>query len=211
MRALVVLSALISALPAQAQSLELRAADPPTLAIGAAVLVGLVCLPILLWLRQRLHKAMEEVRRCEAERTRLAEILAASPDGFYRWDVSPDGGVEGVHCSRRLAVLLGLFIAYPFAEGVLLSLSRAKVGDPGDLHTRAVKGEGRPIGVVGAGGDHRARPRLHGEAVDVSPRGARQHHAGPVVLGEGQGPLDGPLRQHHRACAHAPHPLGDVA
>ena len=109
MRALVVLSALISALPAQAQSLELRAADPPTLAIGAAVLVGLVCLPILLWLRQRLHKAMEEVRRCEAERTRLAEILAASPDGFYRWDVSPDGGVEGVHCSRRLAVLLGLF------------------------------------------------------------------------------------------------------
>jgi multiple sugar transport system permease protein len=29
------------------------------------------------------------------------------------------------------AILLGLFIAYPFAEGVLLSLSSAKVGDPG--------------------------------------------------------------------------------
>ena len=29
------------------------------------------------------------------------------------------------------AVLLGLFIAYPFVEGVLLSLSDAKVGDPG--------------------------------------------------------------------------------
>ncbi len=31
------------------------------------------------------------------------------------------------------AVLLGLFIAYPFAEGVLLSLSSAKVGDPGEF------------------------------------------------------------------------------
>src|SRR5882757_4268092 len=29
------------------------------------------------------------------------------------------------------AVLLGLFIAYPFAEGVLLSFSSARVGDPG--------------------------------------------------------------------------------
>lgn len=29
------------------------------------------------------------------------------------------------------AILLGLFIAYPFAEGVLLSLHSAKVGDPG--------------------------------------------------------------------------------
>ena len=29
------------------------------------------------------------------------------------------------------AVLLGLFIAYPFVEGVLLSLSSARVGDPG--------------------------------------------------------------------------------
>jgi multiple sugar transport system permease protein len=29
------------------------------------------------------------------------------------------------------AILLGLFIAYPFVEGVLLSLSDAKVGDPG--------------------------------------------------------------------------------
>jgi multiple sugar transport system permease protein len=31
------------------------------------------------------------------------------------------------------AILLGLFIAYPFAEGVLLSLSSAKVGDPGEF------------------------------------------------------------------------------
>ena len=29
------------------------------------------------------------------------------------------------------AILLGLFIAYPFFEGVLLSLSSARVGDPG--------------------------------------------------------------------------------
>ena len=29
------------------------------------------------------------------------------------------------------AILLGLFIAYPFAEGVMLSLSSARVGDPG--------------------------------------------------------------------------------
>jgi len=31
------------------------------------------------------------------------------------------------------AVLLGLFIAYPFVEGVLLSLSSARVGDPGEF------------------------------------------------------------------------------
>lgn len=31
------------------------------------------------------------------------------------------------------AVLLGLFIAYPFVEGVLLSLSSARVGDPGQF------------------------------------------------------------------------------
>jgi len=31
------------------------------------------------------------------------------------------------------AILLGLFIAYPFAEGVLLSLSSARVGDPGEF------------------------------------------------------------------------------
>src|SRR6185503_21338718 len=29
------------------------------------------------------------------------------------------------------AILLGLFIAYPFFEGVMLSLSSARVGDPG--------------------------------------------------------------------------------
>ncbi len=31
------------------------------------------------------------------------------------------------------AILLGLFIAYPFAEGVLLSLHSAKVGEPGEF------------------------------------------------------------------------------
>jgi multiple sugar transport system permease protein len=31
------------------------------------------------------------------------------------------------------AILLGLFIAYPFAEGVLLSLSSTRVGDPGEF------------------------------------------------------------------------------
>ncbi|HEY2872864.1 MAG TPA: sugar ABC transporter permease, partial [Reyranella sp.] len=29
------------------------------------------------------------------------------------------------------AILLGLFIAYPFVEGILLALSDARVGDPG--------------------------------------------------------------------------------
>ena len=31
------------------------------------------------------------------------------------------------------AILLGLFIAYPFIEGVLLSLSSARVGVPGEF------------------------------------------------------------------------------
>ena len=31
------------------------------------------------------------------------------------------------------AILLGMFIAYPFVEGVYLSLSSARVGDPGQF------------------------------------------------------------------------------
>ena len=95
--------------PALAQASEQRADDPTGLAIGAVLLVGLIFLPIVLWLRSQLRQAVDEALRLDAKRARLAEVLAAAPDGFYRWDLTAEGDVAAEHCSRRLAVLLGLY------------------------------------------------------------------------------------------------------
>jgi signal transduction histidine kinase len=100
---------LLPAPAAVAQSVAERAEDPTALAIGAVLLVGLIFLPIVLWLRRQLRQAVDEVFRLDTERARLGEILAAAPDGFYRWNLSADGTVLSEHCSRRLAVLLGLY------------------------------------------------------------------------------------------------------
>ncbi len=95
--------------PALAQAGDQRADDPTGLAIGAVLLVALIFLPIVLWLRSQLRQAVDEALRLDAERARMTEVLAAAPDGFYRWDLAPDGRTTAEHCSRRLAVLLGLY------------------------------------------------------------------------------------------------------
>jgi len=100
---------LLSPVAARAEGVADRADDPAALALGAVLLLALVFLPILLWLRNRLRAALDETRRLESERLRLGEVLAAAPDGFFRWNLSLDGEVISQQCSRRLAVLLGLF------------------------------------------------------------------------------------------------------
>jgi len=94
--------------PALAQGME-PADDPTTLVVGVLILVGLVFVPIVLWLRRQLRSAVDEALRLDVERSRHAEVLAAAPDGFYSWNLAADGAVVSEQCSRRLAVLLGLF------------------------------------------------------------------------------------------------------
>ena len=79
--------------------------DPLVAAVGAGLLAGLaLVVPILLWQRRRARALADAVARRDSEVLRAEEVLRAAPDGFYRWD--HDGGEQ---CSRRLAVLLGLY------------------------------------------------------------------------------------------------------
>lgn len=94
---------------AQAQFFDLHQEDTLALTAGIAVLALLIVLPIILWLRSQLRQTADEVTRLDVENTRLGEILASAPDGFYRWNLAPDGGIHSENCSRRLAVLLGLY------------------------------------------------------------------------------------------------------
>ncbi|MDR3440376.1 ATP-binding protein [Telmatospirillum sp.] len=95
--------------PAAAQAFDLRQEDTLALAIFVVLLTILIFLPIILWLRSQLRQALDEANRFDIDRSRLNEILASAPDGFFRWDLGPDGSVQSENCSRRLAVLLGLF------------------------------------------------------------------------------------------------------
>jgi signal transduction histidine kinase len=150
--------------------------DPASLAIGAVVLVVLIFLPIVLWLRRQLRQAVDEVVRLDTERARLDEILAAAPDGFYRWSMTPEGHPLAEHCSRRLAVLLGLYggtaasyadvvESFGASEGAVLEVAVAALRQHGrgfeielglrDGHrralvvgSRAADAEGRPLADV---------------------------------------------------------------
>jgi len=113
-----VLPVLLAAAPAFAQAGGAQAGgdgpalnpdDPAALAIGSVMLLALIFLPIVLWLRIQLRNSVERAMRLETEQDRLSEILASSPDGYYRWDLSANNDVLSEHCSRRLAVLLGLY------------------------------------------------------------------------------------------------------
>jgi len=83
--------------------------DPLVPAIGVALLAFLIFVPIILWLRREFHRAVQEGDSKLADYSRLDEILGSAPDGFYRWNLDAKGEVEGEQCSRRLAVLLGLY------------------------------------------------------------------------------------------------------
>ncbi len=104
-------AAVLGVLPAtaQAQALEFRSEDVLAVAVGIIVLLLVIFVPLLLWLRGQLRQAAEETARLDVERTRLGEILASAPDGFYRWNLAADDQIASENCSRRLAVLLGLY------------------------------------------------------------------------------------------------------
>lgn len=95
----------VAAAEAAAQEVHGLAAlrlDPLSLGGGAlAVLVPAVA--ILVLLRWRMAQVAAEAARASALAERLNECLLAAPDGFYAWLG------ERETCSRRLAVLLGLF------------------------------------------------------------------------------------------------------
>lgn len=76
--------------------------DPLSLGIGA-LLVLVPAVAILLLLRWRTASLAVEAGRAATLAERLTESLLAAPDGFYAWLG------EREICSRRLAVLLGLY------------------------------------------------------------------------------------------------------
>ncbi|OAN50197.1 histidine kinase [Paramagnetospirillum marisnigri] len=76
--------------------------DPTSAAMGALVVL-LPALAALAGLRLRMAAWEREAARAQTETERLQESLLAAPDGFYAWLG------EREICSRRLAVLLGLF------------------------------------------------------------------------------------------------------
>ena len=83
----------------------------------------------------------------------------------------------------------------------------ARIEDRGHGDAGRMQGERGAIGVVVVGGDHHPVP--HGDAVEVEEiaRRPRQHHAGAVVAGEGDGALDGAGGQHHLLRPDPPQPL----
>ena len=97
------------AAPARAEITAIDLQDPAVPAIGVALLALLIFLPIILWLRRELQRAGQDKDARLADHVRLDEILAGAPDGFYRWNLDGEGAAVGEQCSRRLAVLLGLY------------------------------------------------------------------------------------------------------
>jgi signal transduction histidine kinase len=83
--------------------------DPAAPAIGAALLMLLIFVPIVVWLRRELRQASRDNDSRLADQGRLEEVLSTAPDGFFRWSLNDEGGIVAEHCSRRLAVLLGLY------------------------------------------------------------------------------------------------------
>lgn len=104
---LIILSLLGSKARAEISPIDLQ--DPATPAIAVALLALLIFLPIIRWLRREIQRSGQEADAALEDHARLLEILATAPDGFYRWNLDEDGLVISEQCSRRLAVLLGLF------------------------------------------------------------------------------------------------------
>ncbi|MBY0431620.1 MAG: PAS domain-containing protein, partial [Rhodospirillales bacterium] len=96
--------------------------DPGVMFLSGLLLASALTLPIVVMHRWRQAKAADDLSRVQAELSREAEVMLAAPDGFYRWSHG-----AGEQCSRRLAVLLGLFngIDASFDE-VLASFGQAE-------------------------------------------------------------------------------------
>ncbi|MGE5504159.1 MAG: ATP-binding protein [Actinomycetota bacterium] len=92
--------------PVAAQGVDLPVPgwlDPLSLALGAALVLPVAAAAGMA--RWRAAKLAHKLAIAEAEAERLRESLLAAPDGFYGW-MGEDGAEL---CSRRLAVLLGLY------------------------------------------------------------------------------------------------------
>lgn len=171
MAALFPLVALIAGLlasPAQAYPLDAGAAlwsAAPATAVEAGVAGAVAAgLPLLLWQRRRNRRLAGETARIAAENRRLNEILLAAPDGFFRWDAD-----DAQYCSRRLAVMLGLYggvnagygdvlAAFGPAEAAVLNISVAGLRDHGqnfelDLPLRDGHRRVRITGIRATAGD----------------------------------------------------------
>ena len=83
----------------------------------------------------------------------------------------------------------------------------AKIDDRRYVDAMATQIEGRGVGFVVVGDDHRAPAGKDREAVDIGARGACQHHPRPVVVGEHQRPLHGAGRQNDPSGADSPQAL----
>ena len=133
------------------------------------------------------------------------------------------GALDGIACARERADLDRRDAARPAGRGDRVAGQKARCRRPApcgrarprrraevdERHRRAggLQVERGAIRAVVVGQHHRAAARAHGVAVEVAAHRARQHDAGPVVLGEHQRPLERAGRQHHLARAHFPEAL----
>ena len=83
----------------------------------------------------------------------------------------------------------------------------ARVDDRGDRHPGPIQRGGGVVGIVIVGEQHGAGSRRDGIAVDIGLDRARQHHAGAIVAGEDERPLQCASREHDSAGADMPQPL----
>jgi signal transduction histidine kinase len=100
---------LLALFPGSDWGARFNADDPALLGIAAGLLVALVFLPLIAWERRQWRKSLAESRMVATERAGLEELLGLAPDGLFHWSLSADGEILSEQCSRRLAVLLGLY------------------------------------------------------------------------------------------------------
>jgi len=110
-------------------------ADPLSLGLGAA-LVAVPALALAAWARWRFSHLDNSRAAAAADAEQLRESLLAAPDGFFAWL----GGREV--CSRRLAVLLGLFGGTRSAFMDVLEAFTAADAAHLDRLTRRLRSEG---------------------------------------------------------------------
>jgi signal transduction histidine kinase len=109
--------------------------DAAVMGLGAGLTLALV-LPVVALQRWRIVRLGRKAARLEARAERLLESLLASPDGFYAW--SDDGEI----CSRRLAVLLGLYSGTGATYGEVLESFAPADAAQLDAAVRGLRGEG---------------------------------------------------------------------
>lgn len=87
--------------------------DSPDFSIGFfntifySILIAAIGAAVFFYVQKQ--KTQDEARRWSEANERMSAILAASPDAYFRWDLAPDGTNLDSFCSRRLALLFGLF------------------------------------------------------------------------------------------------------